>query len=160
MKAKLYPLKNTWYSIGFMLVIGCNAALENPVQPSLTQAAPAVYRPLPSPSANTDSLRYYNAVKNFFERSLSNKNFNGSILVAKDNSVIFEQYVGYKDPLSQKDPLDSESAMHIASVSKTFTSTAILRLVQEGKIRLDESIADFFPNFPYEGITVQMLLTH
>jgi CubicO group peptidase (beta-lactamase class C family) len=40
------------------------------------------------------------------------------------------------------------------------TSTAILQLMEHGKLRLDQNVKDFFPNFPYDGITIKLLLTH
>jgi CubicO group peptidase (beta-lactamase class C family) len=48
----------------------------------------------------------------------------------------------------------------VASTSKTFTSIALLQMVQAGKVRLDDSIQVYFPLFPYQGITVRNLLNH
>jgi len=146
------------------MVVGCNATLENSSQQQeLTQAFPPAF---PSPFQSTfqpvlvrDSSEYYDAVKGFFEKSLIRRNFNGGILVAKGNSIIYENYLGYKD-LRTKEPLGAGTPMHIASVSKNFAAAAILKLIQEGKLRLNEPIADFFPNFPYNGVTVHMLLSH
>jgi CubicO group peptidase (beta-lactamase class C family) len=56
--------------------------------------------------------------------------------------------------------MNSSTSLHIASTSKTFTGLAVLRLVQEEKLSLADTINRFFPGFPYNGITVQMLLTH
>jgi CubicO group peptidase (beta-lactamase class C family) len=50
--------------------------------------------------------------------------------------------------------------LHIASSGKTFTAMALLRLVQENKLSLDDSLQKFFPGFPYEGVTVKTLLNH
>jgi CubicO group peptidase (beta-lactamase class C family) len=154
-------LKNTLYSIGFTLVVGCHVTAEKSnSQPAEYTANPAVsvinFRPL----AKEDSARYYNAVKDFFERALlSNRNFNGGVLIAKGESIIYEQYKGYKD-LRTKEPLDEKSPMHIASVSKNFAAAAILKLSQEGKLNLNDSVSAYFPNFPYTGITVEMLMNH
>src|SRR4030095_4241475 len=113
---KTIPLKNTLFSIGFTLVIGCHVTADNTASPqpeTATTAPQIVFQPL----AKDDSLRYYNAVKSFFEKSLiSNRNFNGGILVAKGESIIYEQYKGYKD-MQTKEPLDATSPMHIASAS-------------------------------------------
>src|SRR5258708_16814898 len=120
-------------------------------------APPAiVFQPL----AKEDSNRYYNAVKDFFEKSLiSNRSFNGGILVAKGGSIIYEEYKGYKD-LRTREPLNASSPMHIASASKNFSASAILKLAQDGKINLDDSLSAFFPGIPYSGITVKMLMNH
>jgi CubicO group peptidase (beta-lactamase class C family) len=111
------------------------------------------------PLSKNDSELYYNTVKEFFDHSLLTKNFNGGVLIAKGNSIIFEQYSGYKD-LRTKDEITGETPMHVASVSKTFTGIAVLQLIQQGKVHLDDPLSTYFPNFPYEGVTVQMLLDH
>jgi CubicO group peptidase (beta-lactamase class C family) len=154
-------LKSTLYSLGFTLslVVGCNAALENKSQHEFTQALPAFESTL-QPFTFSDSSSDYDAVKNYFEKKLVTRNFNGGILVAKGNSIIYEKYVGYTDLRTKDNAIDAESPMHIASVSKNFAATAILKLVQEGKLQLTDPLTNFFPNFPYEGITVQMLLSH
>jgi len=48
----------------------------------------------------------------------------------------------------------------LASVSKPMTGIATLQLVEAGKLQLDQQVSDFFPGFPYPGVTVKMLLTH
>src|SRR5690606_9393214 len=48
----------------------------------------------------------------------------------------------------------------LASVSKPFTAMAILRLVEAGKLSLDEPIKTYLPDLPYDGITLKMLLCH
>jgi len=151
-------LKNTIYSIGFTLVIGCHVTAEKSnSQPEYAVTTPTFsFRPL----AKEDSLRYYNAVRDFFEKSLlGNRNFNGGVIIAKGESIIYEAYRGYKDPRT-KEPLDANSPMHIASVSKNFAAAAVLKLVQEGRVNLNDSLSAFFPNFPYPGVTVKTLMNH
>lgn len=86
--------------------------------------------------------------------------FNGGILVAKGGNVIYENYQGFEDLPEKNHPLEAGSALHIASTSKTFTGIALLTLVQEQKIKLDDLIEKFIPGFPYPGVTVKMLLNH
>jgi CubicO group peptidase (beta-lactamase class C family) len=119
------------------------------------------YPPTPI-TLNKDEFRYYyRALSGFFDSSLLDKGqgFNGGILIAKDGNVIYEKYVGYTD-IRKKDTLNDTVSFHIASTSKTFTGIAIMRLVQENKLSLDDSITKFFPGLPYPGITVRMLLSH
>lgn len=107
-----------------------------------------------------NELKYYkDAVNKFFDSTSFLKNLNGSILIAKNGTVIFENYYGYKDP-HLKDTLTAETPIQIASTTKTFTGIALLQLVQRGKINLNDSLTKFFPGFPYAGITVKMLLNH
>lgn len=85
--------------------------------------------------------------------------FNGNVLVAKDGKIIYEKAIGWADYL-HRDSLKINSVFELASISKTFTSTAIMMLVESGKLRLDQDVKEFFPDFPYDGITVKLLLTH
>jgi CubicO group peptidase (beta-lactamase class C family) len=85
--------------------------------------------------------------------------FNGTVLVAKKGEILYEGAFGDAD-LSTNRPLTSRSVFNLASVSKPITATAILLLVQEGKLSLDDSVQKWIPNFPYEGITIRHLLNH
>lgn len=85
--------------------------------------------------------------------------FNGNVLVAKDGKIIYEKAIGWADYL-HRDSLKINSVFELASITKTFTSTAVMMLVESGKLRLDQDVKEFFPDFPYDGITVKLLLTH
>ncbi|MCO6496399.1 MAG: beta-lactamase family protein [Chitinophagaceae bacterium] len=102
---------------------------------------------------------YKDSIQAFYEKMLVRSGFNGSMLVVKNGVVLFEAYKGYAN-FKTKDTLTEHSAIHLASVSKTFTAMAVLKLVQEGKLNLDDSLQKFFPGFPYEGVTVKTLLNH
>ena len=94
----------------------------------------------------------------FTERYLRNE-FNGVVLVAYRGRIVFEKAYGVAD-LYSKDSLTVDRSFQLASVSKTFTSTAILQLCQQGKLSLDDTLGKFFPGFPFKNITVKMLLCH
>lgn len=98
--------------------------------------------------------------KQFFDSLLPPQTFNGSILVAKKGMVVYEQYSGYADPVLKKDSINPHSSFHLASVSKTFTAMAILKLWEQGKLGLNDSLNKYFADFPYPGITIKMLLNH
>lgn len=110
------------------------------------------------PPAVLEHLR--NEVENFYNNKLLRTGFNGGILVAKKGRIIFEDYHGYFNLQKKDSVLDKHSAFHIASVSKTFTAMATLKLVQMGKISLDDDVQKFFPKFPYDNIKVKDLLSH
>jgi len=94
-----------------------------------------------------------------YQKILGMHDFNGSILVAKNGEILFEDYQGFYD-IRSKSPIKSSSPFHIASTSKTFTAVAILRLWEKGKIDLDQYVAHYLPKFPYSDITIRMLLNH
>ena len=102
---------------------------------------------------------YHDLLKKYFDARLLHKGFNGGILVAKNGVIVYEDYQGFRD-LRLKDSLTPETPMHIASASKTFTGMAILQLVQQGKLALQDTLGKFFPGFPYPGVTVKTLLNH
>jgi CubicO group peptidase (beta-lactamase class C family) len=87
------------------------------------------------------------------------RGFNGNVLVAKKGKIIYEKAIGWADYL-HRDSLKLGSQFELASVTKTMTSTAILMLMERGKLTLDDNVKKFFPDFPYDGITIRLLLTH
>ncbi|NLR69170.1 beta-lactamase family protein [Chitinophaga varians] len=95
----------------------------------------------------------------FYTGKLLRSGFNGAILVAKKGVIIFEQYHGLEN-YRTKTPVVDSSAFQLASVSKTFTGAAVLWLAEKKKLSLEDSIQKFFPEFPYKGINVRMLLNH
>lgn len=114
----------------------------------------------------TDSIRLlYDADKadkridEFMKNLHRRSGFNGNVLVAKKGKILYENSFGWANYL-QKDSLKITSKFELASVSKPFTATGIMILVQEGKLNLDQTVNDFFPEFPYPNITITQLLTH
>ena len=85
--------------------------------------------------------------------------FNGNILVAKKGKIIYQGAKGWADYL-HRDSLKINSEFELASITKTFTGVAIMQLVEAGKIKLTDDVKKFYPNFPYDGITVKLLLSH
>lgn len=119
----------------------------------------AYVAPTPGVIPTDEFNRYYNEIKDYYQNKLVKRGFNGGILVAKKGKIIFEDYNGYFN-LKTKEPLTKHSAFHLASVSKTFTAMAILKLAELGKLSLEDSLQKFFPAFPYHGVTVKLLLNH
>ncbi|GAA4324136.1 serine hydrolase domain-containing protein [Mucilaginibacter gynuensis] len=87
------------------------------------------------------------------------RGFNGNVLVAKKGKIVYEKSFGWANYLI-RDSLELSSKFELASVTKTMTGTAILMLLEEGKLKLDQDVKEFFPNFPYTGVTIRLLLTH
>ncbi len=85
--------------------------------------------------------------------------FNGSILVAKGGNILYKKTMG----ICNKDgncPLNDSSMFQLASVSKVITATAVLMLHERELIDLEKPFSFYFPDFPYEKVTVKQLLTH
>jgi CubicO group peptidase (beta-lactamase class C family) len=84
--------------------------------------------------------------------------------VIVDNQIIFEKTYGVQS-LKSNVPLNNYSDFHMASVSKPFTATAILQLVQSGKLNLNGKLSDYLSDFKmkderYKLITLYNILTH
>lgn len=82
-------------------------------------------------------------------------------LVIKDGKTILRKGYGMADIENNK-PQTPEMISRIGSVTKQFTSTAILKLMEEGKLKLDDPITKFLPDYPTQGktVTIWNLLNH
>ncbi len=98
-------------------------------------------------------------IDSLFQKKHLRQGFNGTVLIAQKGVVLYENVFGYQD-FTAKTPLYLNSAFQLASISKTFTGVAILMMVQEGKLKITDSIQKFFPDFPYHGISIENLLSH
>lgn len=98
-------------------------------------------------------------VENFYNERINRGNFWGQFLVAKNGQVIYEDYKGYSN-YQKKEEITNTTPMHVASVGKVYTGVTVLRLVDQKKIFLDQKVNTVLPEFPYEDITVRMLLNH
>jgi len=87
--------------------------------------------------------------------------FNGTILVSYHGELIYKSAFGYQD-LETKTPLQISSAFYLASVSKQFTTMAIMLLKEQGKLSYDDMLDKFFPQFPgyANRVTVRHMMTH
>lgn len=94
-----------------------------------------------------------------FQRKFKLERFNGNVLIAQQGVVLYRNSNGYAQ-VEKKDTLRADSKFQLASLSKTFTAVAILKLYEAGKLSLDDSIQKFIPQFPYSGIQIKTLLSH
>ena len=82
-----------------------------------------------------------------------------TILVAKGGNIIYQQDLGYAD-YNSKRPLNDSSVFELASLSKQFTAMGIMILKERKQLSYDDNVKKFFPDFPYENITIRHLLNH
>ncbi|MBO9620545.1 MAG: beta-lactamase family protein [Niabella sp.] len=144
---------------GILLTIGCK--LKSQDKKEKIQTAPAVLAPAnPDVLSDAEKARYANELEAFFDAGLIRHGFNGGILVAKGGNVLYERYHGYKNPNNKADSIDRNTPFHLASTSKPFTAITVLKLVQNGKLQLNDPVTKFFPEFPYTDVTVENLLSH
>ncbi|MEA3287497.1 MAG: serine hydrolase [Candidatus Marinimicrobia bacterium] len=89
-----------------------------------------------------------------------------SVGLIYDQELIYSNTFGYAD-LEKETPLSDHSSFRIASISKTFTATALMQLRDAGKLRLDDPVIKYLPWFQIKQtypdqppITIRQLLTH
>ncbi|HYD91132.1 MAG TPA: serine hydrolase domain-containing protein, partial [Flavobacterium sp.] len=84
-----------------------------------------------------------------------------AVLVAKGGQVIYKKAFGAAN-LELNTPMKPEMVFRIGSITKQYTAIAILQLMEQGKLSLQDSLQQFIKDFPYKGhtITIEHLLTH
>lgn len=84
-----------------------------------------------------------------------------SLAVIKDNATVIEKSYGFAN-LEHEVPATSDTVYEIASITKGFTAAAIMLLVADGQLSMDESLARFRPGLPaaWGTVTVRRLITH
>lgn len=84
-----------------------------------------------------------------------------SMRIVKNGKIIYNRQAGYENIQDNKH-LSDESVFHLASVSKQFTASCIVLLEQQGKLRLDNKLSKYFPDFPEyaQRVTIKDLLNH
>ena len=100
-----------------------------------------------------------NIIHQFYNKYIGTAGFSGGFIVAKNGYILFENYQGYSN-IKDKKEITAATPLHLASVSKVLTATAILKLVQEDNISLDQKVTDWIPKFPYPNTTIRTLLNH
>jgi len=108
---------------------------------------------------NKKHIKKVKKLDEFFSRRQKKAGFSGVVLFAEKGEIIYERAFGYANH-KYKVELTTKSKFQIASVSKPFTSYAILLLKQRGELSLEDSVQMYFPKFPYKGVTIKLLLIH
>jgi len=110
-------------------------------------------------SQNTNE-EIYNKVDSYLESSVTN-GFSGVVLVSKKGEIILSKGYGWADR-ENKIPNSPSTVFNIGSVTKQFTASAILKLVEQGKIKTSDKISSYFIQTPIDkrDITIHQLLTH
>jgi D-alanyl-D-alanine carboxypeptidase len=98
----------------------------------------------------------------FFDRLAEKNKAMGSLTIAKDGNVIYSRAIGYSQINgTEKKPLSAANKYRIGSITKMFTASMILQLVEEGKLKLTDTLDKFLPQVPNaRKITIVQLLWH
>lgn len=103
-----------------------------------------------------------NLVDAHFKSEYPDNEPGAAILILKGDSIIFDKGYGISD-VSTKSKIDGNTLFNIASVSKQFSAVALLMLVQDGKLSLDDNLKRWFPEFKadfFNEIKLKHILSH
>lgn len=114
---------------------------------------------MPAVAQQTDATDAFDA---YILRQMKEKRIPGAtVVVAHRGKIVKERGYGFAN-LEWEAPATPETVYEIASVTKIFTATAAMMLVEEGRLELDAPVTRYLDDTPkgYSGITVRHLLTH
>jgi CubicO group peptidase (beta-lactamase class C family) len=96
-----------------------------------------------------------------FLANLEPYGFSGGVLVAKNSEIVVSRGLGFADH-ERKIPCTEDTAFDIGSNTKDFTKLAILQLAERGKLKLSDTVGQYFPSAPPDKapITIEQVMTH
>lgn len=145
--------------ISVLLLSGCYATTDKGEKKVQKEDSLAFY-PVTPPRVSKQAFRkYFRESQAFYDKTLAPSRFNGGMLVAKNGEIVFEKYAGTQH-IPGTDHIDSATSFHIASISKTFTGMAVLKLWEEKKLNLNDEVSVYLAGFNYPGVTIRTLLNH
>ena len=112
-------------------------------------------------STLTDTITEAAKIDKLMQYSYENGLFNGVILVSQNGNTIYKKALGYADKDNDR-KLNESSVFYLASVSKQFTTMAIMILKEQKKLSYDDNLYKYFPEFPdyANTVTIEHLMTH
>jgi D-alanyl-D-alanine carboxypeptidase len=98
----------------------------------------------------------------FFDRLAEKNKAMGSLAIAKDGKLLYTRAIGYSQTGgSERKPATTATRYRIGSITKMFTAAMIFQFVEEGKLKLSDTLDKFFPQIPNAGkITIAHILAH
>jgi D-alanyl-D-alanine carboxypeptidase len=123
----------------------------------------AIPRPAEFPLSKFSQGELLAALKTKLEKDSAAGNFSGDVLLASRGKQVFEEAYGLADR-EKRTSNTLNTRFRIGSMNKMFTAVAVLQLVQQGKVNLDDPLGKYLPDYPNKDVaskvTVQHLLTH
>src|SRR5437762_986537 len=148
-------------------VTGAQGPAPSPLMsaPSPPPAEVPMVTPQPSPAPQLTKADFETFLDALIPSQLRNRNIAGAVVsVVKDGQVLFQKGYGYADVEAKKPVLPDQTLFRPGSISKLFTATAVMQLVEQGKLDLDRDVTDYLdftiPETYPEPVTLRQLLTH
>lgn len=115
-----------------------------------------VFKENDSKLKNRDSI--VSVIDSYYKNVWEKGDLWGGFLVAKGDEILYEGYRGFTQD-NKQGPVNDTVALHVASISKSITAMAVMKLIEAGKLKLDAPLTQYFPKFPYPKVTVFTLLS-
>ena len=115
-----------------------------------------VFKQSDSQLKNRDSI--VSVIDSYYENVWEKGDLWGGFLVAKGDEILYEGYRGFTQE-NKQGPVNDTVALHVASISKSITAMAVMKLIEAGKLEMDVPLTKYFPGFPYPEVTVFTLLS-
>lgn len=90
---------------------------------------------------------------------IENESFNGDILISKKYKSVYKRTIGYRNN-ETREQLKPNLLFNLASVSKPFTSVAVLQLEEKKLLNINDKVIKYISSFPYDNICIKHLLSH
>ena len=128
--------------------------MEDPAEPSSKAQAAA-------PAADVQ----LSGVDSIIRQAIADGNIPGAVLVVgHDGKVIYRKAYGERALDPRREPMTLDTIFDLASLTKVIaTTTAVMQLMEQGKVRMNDPVAKYLPEFAQNGkddITVRQLMTH
>ncbi len=143
----------TYFFIIILSLWGCKTKQEK--TNNIPQISDELFVDLDQQTINEKSKRLHATFENLHKKHA----FSGAVLYAEKGRLVYKEAFGYAD-IRKKTNITTTSSFQIASVSKMFAATAALMLFKDSLVQLDTDIRAYLPEFPYEGITIRLLMNH
>ncbi|PWN58041.1 serine hydrolase domain-containing protein [Chryseobacterium viscerum] len=109
----------------------------------------------------TEQKSEINHIDSLMTKSYERGLFNGNVLVAKNNKIIYQKSFGFTDETRQT-PLNNKSIFNMGSIAKEFNAVAIMILVEHGLLTLDDKVSKFNLGLPKwaEKVSIRHLINY
>jgi uncharacterized protein YbbC (DUF1343 family)/CubicO group peptidase (beta-lactamase class C family) len=117
-----------------------------------------------SPSSDVDTARFQ-LIPPLVEQAIAEKKLPGAVvLIGRGDRILYEKAFGHRSLEPAVEPMTLDTIFDMASLTKVMaTTTSVMKLLEDGKVRLNDRVATFIPGFERYGkadITLRHLLTH
>ena len=161
-----------WYRLllatGLVVFLDCNAVAQGPAPTPLFSPAPVLPEPAVTEAGGIHELTKVDLeafLDALLPAQLQNRDIAGAVVaVVKDGKVLLAKGYGYADFAAKKPVVADQTMFRPGSISKVFTATAVMQLVEQGKLDLDRDVNDYLdfaiPKTYPEPVTLRRILTH